>query len=149
MDEIARLYDVHRNTVRSWIKHGLRTVDARRPLLVLGRDLADFLQQRRTEGKHPCGPDELYCLRCRAPRQPAHGQLIYRPLTPTQGNLTGLCSCCGAKVNRRVSLAKLPQVEAVLCVARMQGEGHIDESPNTSLNSDFIKDGHDHAHASP
>ena len=149
VDEIARLYGVHRNTVRAWIKGGLRTVDDRRPVLVLGRDLADFVQRRREARRRPCGPGEIYCLRCREPREPAGRQVVYRPLTPMQGNLLGRCGCCCAWLFRRVSLAKLPQIEAVLGVTREQGEGHIDESPAFSLHSDFAQDGHHHAHTPP
>lgn len=147
VDEIARLYDVHRNTVRAWIKRGLRTVDDRRPLLVLGRDLADFLHRRRTDRKRPCAIGQFYCMRCRTPRFPAGMAVAYLPLTPTQGNLSGHCSTCSARLFRRISLARLPQMQSILQVARPQGEEHIDESQNLSLNCDFIKDGQDHAHA--
>lgn len=149
VDEIARLYEVHRNTVRAWIKRGLRTVDERRPVLVLGRDLVDYLQQRRAANKRPCGLDEIFCLRCREPRVPMDRLVAYRPLTPSQGNLVGRCGRCMAGLFRRASLAKLPQIEAVLTVTRAQGEEHIDESPIPSLNSDFAHDGHNHAHAPP
>jgi hypothetical protein len=149
VDEIAKLYGVHRNTVRSWIARGLPTVDERRPLLVLGNHLAAFLQARRAANKRPCGPGEIYCLRCREPRQPAGGVVRYRPLTTTQGSLVGLCACCGAGLNRRVSLAKLPLVSAGLVVTQQQAPEHIDESQQPSLNSDFKQDNLDHANAPP
>ena len=149
VEEIAKLYGVHRNTVRSWIARGLPTIDQRRPVLVLGSHLADYLQVRRTVNKRPCGPGEIYCLRCREPRAPAGGVVRYRPLTPTQGNLVGLCGCCGAGVNRRVSLAKLPLVRGVLSVTLPQAHEHIDESPLPSLNSAFVQNGTDHAKTPP
>jgi hypothetical protein len=149
VEEIAKLYGVHRNTVRAWIGRGLPTIDQRRPVLVLGSHLADYLRERRTANKRPCGPGEIYCLRCREPRAPAGGVVRYHPLTPTQGNLLGVCGCCGAGLNRRVSVAKLPLVQAVLSVTPPQARERIDESPLPSLNSDFVQDGCDHAKTPP
>lgn len=149
VEEIATLYGVHRNTVRAWIARGLPTVDTRRPVLVLGSHLAAFLQARRTANKRPCGLSEIYCLRCREPRQPAGGGVRYHPLTLTQGSLVGLCGSCGAGLNRRVSLAKLPLFSGVLAVTLPQAQEHIDESPQPSLNSDFKQEDPDHANAPP
>lgn len=149
VEEIAKLFGVHRNTVRAWIARGLPTIDQRRPVLVLGRHLADYLQARRTVNKRPCGPGQIYCLRCREPRAPAGGVVRYHALTPTQGNLVGLCGCCGAGLNRRVSLTKLASVQGELRVTLAQAQDHIDESPLPSLNSDFVQDGPIHANASP
>lgn len=149
VEEIAKLYGVHRNTVRAWIGRGMPTIDQRRPVLVLGSHLADFLKARRMVNKRPCRPGEIYCLRCREPRAPADGVVRYHPLTPTQGNLVGRCGCCGAGINRRVSLAKLPLVQGGLTVSLPQGREHIDESLLPSLNSDFAKDGADHAEIQP
>ena len=147
VDEIAKLFCVHRNTVRAWIARGLPTVDERRPVLVLGSHLAAFLQARRMANKRPCRPGEIYCLRCREPRRPADGAVRYHPLTPTQGNLVGLCGCCGAGLNRRVSLVKLPLVLADLDLTLPQAPERIDERPQPSLISDFIQDGTNHANA--
>ena len=71
VEEIASLFHVHRNTVREWVKRGLPTCDDRRPMLILGPELAAFLQARRLKNRQTCAPGELYCVRCRAPRVPA------------------------------------------------------------------------------
>ena len=44
VEEIARL-NVHKNTIRGWIRGGLPTIDARRPTLITGSDLRRFLSQ--------------------------------------------------------------------------------------------------------
>lgn len=141
VEEIAVLCQVHRNTVRAWIKRGLPTIDRRRPVLVLGRHLAGFLQQRRVANKRPCGPGEIYCVRCRAPRSPAGKSVRYAPLTPTQGNLVGCCNVCGAVIYRRTSLAKLAQFADLLGVTLPQAESHIGESLGLSVNSAFRQGG--------
>ncbi len=107
VDEVARLFSVHRNTVREWIKRGLPIIDRVRPTLILGIDLASFLNKRRLQGKQPCGPGELYCVRCRRPRLPAERMAEYKPVTDTLGNLIALCPDCHGVMNRRTSIAKL------------------------------------------
>ena len=37
VEEIARLFGLHKNTVRNWLKEGLALIDGQRPMLILGR----------------------------------------------------------------------------------------------------------------
>jgi transposase len=46
-NEIAKLFGLHRNSVRQWLKQGLRSIDGRRPILVHGSHLKAFLAQRK------------------------------------------------------------------------------------------------------
>ena len=78
VDEVAKLFAVHRNSVRNWLLNGLATVDQRRPLLVHGQDLVAFLKTRRAAKKRPCRPGEIYCVRCHEPRSPSDNQAIYQ-----------------------------------------------------------------------
>lgn len=137
VDEVACLYGIHKNTIRDWVKRGLPTSDDRRPMLILGKDLAAFLQSKRTANKNPCGPGEIYCVRCRAPRAPAGRMAEYQALTPTSGNLIAICSCCDSMMYRRVNIAKLAFISADLEVSLPQALQHIDESPNPSVNCDL------------
>ncbi|OFZ98278.1 MAG: hypothetical protein A3H35_08415 [Betaproteobacteria bacterium RIFCSPLOWO2_02_FULL_62_17] len=137
VEAAASMYGVHRNTVRAWIKGGLPKIDKRRPILIRGRDLVAFLQARRAKGKRPCQPGEIYCVRCRAPKVPGGGMVECESLTETVGNLIGICPDCHSIINRRVSLAKLPQILGQMAVTTPQAQSHISESPNPSVNSDL------------
>ena len=137
VDEVAQLFDVHRNTVREWVKRGLPTSDGRRPMLILGRDLVAFLTARRGKNKRTCQPGELYCMRCRAPRAPAGDMVDYVALTATLGNLVAICSACEAMMYRRVSLAKLEHVRGNLDITMPQALEHRGESTQPTVNSDL------------
>ena len=137
VDEVAQLFDVHRNTVREWVKRGLPTNDDKRPMLILGRELVAFLTARRAKNKHTCPPGKIYCVRCRAPRAPAGEMVDYVPLTATLGNLVAICSACETMMYRRVSRARLEQVRGNLDITMPQALEHIGESEEPTVNSDL------------
>ena len=128
VEEVADLFGKHKNTVRQWIKEGLPVCDDRRPMLILGRELAAFLTTKRTKHKRPCKSGELYCLRCRSPRSPAGNMADYREISPQVGNLIAICPVCDSLMNRRVNSAKIAQVCGDLEVSFPQGWEHINES---------------------
>jgi hypothetical protein len=86
VEEIASLFGIHKNTVREWIKAGLPVLDEKRPMLILGQELAAFLQARRIKNKQSCQPGEMYCFRCRAPKMAAGDMADYN-LGKFAGNL--------------------------------------------------------------
>ena len=137
VEEIAGLFGVHRNTVREWVKRGLPTIDHRRPMLILGRDLAVFLQARRLKNKRTCQPGEIYCVRCRIPRNPAGDMADYQPVSTMLGNLVGICPNCESMIYRRVNPAKLEQVRRKLDIMIPKALLHIVESGKPSVNSDL------------
>jgi hypothetical protein len=144
VQEIAKLYGVHKNTVREWIRAGLATIDDRRPQLVLGSVLLAFVQARRLKNKRPCKPGEIYCVRCRAPKNPAGDFADYKPTSSTSGQMIGICPTCECLMYRAVSLAKLAQVCGKLAVTIAKEQPRLDESREPSVNSDFRPGTTDH-----
>jgi hypothetical protein len=71
VDEAAKTLGVHKNTVRLWIKQGLPTVDERRPILLQGKAIRAFLDNRKAKRKCRLSAGEFYCLKCRSPKSPA------------------------------------------------------------------------------
>jgi hypothetical protein len=60
IEEVARSLEVHRNTVGHWIKAGLPVIEAKRPILILGSGLTEYLLRRREAcAGRPCGADLL------------------------------------------------------------------------------------------
>ena len=110
VEEIAKLFGIHKNTVRNWIKDGLAIIDDKRPMLILGNGLVEFIKKRRTKNKQPCKPGELYCVRCRVPKFPADDMVDFTAVTEKIGNLKAICPDCHSIMNQRVSLARIEEV---------------------------------------
>ena len=137
VEEVARLFGTHKNTVRAWLKAGLPACDGKRPTLILGRELAAYLKVRREKNKRPCQPGEIYCVRCRAPKQPAGDMAEYEPVTEKFGSLKGICPDCEGMIFLRASLAKLAQIRGKLDIAIAEARRQVNESQTPTVNSDF------------
>jgi hypothetical protein len=116
IQEVAELFSLHPNAVRRWLKDGLRAIDEVRPKLIHGSDLIAFLSRRQQSRKCGCGPDEMYCFACRAPRRPAGGRVAVNQLGPSRLILRGPCELCGTRMNRAVSSSRLAEVERTFTV---------------------------------
>ncbi len=137
VEEIANLFNLHKNTVRLWVKDGLATIDDKRPMLILGHVLAAFLKTRRSKNKQRCKPGELYCVRCRAPKAPAGDMAEYCPITEKFGNLVAICPDCDAIMNRRVSLAKIGPIREKMDISFPEAVEHLIDRANPTVNSDL------------
>lgn len=137
IEEIAKLFGVHKNTVRHWVKNGLTATDDKRPMLILGRVLAAFLQIRRVKNKRKCKPGELYCVRCHEPKSPAEGMAEYLPITGKLGRLVAICPDCESIMNRNVSMAQIEEFHAKMDITFPEAVQRIIERSEPSVNSDL------------
>lgn len=138
-EELALVFSVHKNTVSTWVKNGLPCLKEMRPFLILGSDAREYLQQQRTIKKQKCQPNELFCMRCKAPTRPAENFVEYLPLSATKGRLTGFCQCCESEVNKFVSFDSLERYSALFDLSKPKALEHINDSNNPLLKSDFKK----------
>ncbi len=147
MEDIARLFGIHKNTVRSWLNQGLTAIDDRRPKLILGRELLRFLQERRHRAKQSCGAGRIYCIACRAPKVPAGKIAECTPTGPLAGNLCGICPDCERLIYRRVNLPKIDAVRGELEITFKQPAPRLRESAVPSVNCDFGQKAQTHENA--
>jgi hypothetical protein len=136
VEELKAALGVHKNTVRRWVKDGLRPIDDRRPAMFRGSDVADFLRSRRQAAKRPCRPGEMYCLKCRAPRIPAG---LFADLTikrSTVGSLEAICPTCGLMIYRRVNPARIEAVRGNLEITVRQAKPRLGDQAEPNLNGD-------------
>ena len=136
VDEISRLFSVHKNTVRSWLRQGLKAIDDQRPTLVRGEELSRFLAERRARTKQSCGPGRIYCLACRAPKVPAGKMADCIRTGDNTGTLQGICPNCTRMIYRRVNPQKLAAVRGDLEVNLTQAQPRLGDRVKPIVNCD-------------
>ncbi|WP_225009532.1 helix-turn-helix domain-containing protein [Novosphingobium percolationis] len=139
--ELAGCLEVHKNTVRHWQQAGLEPIDKVRPLLFHGETVRRFLTARNRDRKQSCGLGQMYCLRCRAPREPALGMVDYVALKATSGNLRGICDTCGTVMHRSARRDDLGRIMPGLTVQFVEAPERLSGRGSPSLNCDFGKRG--------
>jgi hypothetical protein len=136
VEEMARLFNVHKNTVRGWFKKGLGAIDGQRPTVARGEEIRRFLAERRARVNQVCGPGRIYCLPCRAPKVPA-GRMAECVLTDnSSGMLQGICPDCDRMIYRKVNPQKLDAVRGDLDVTVTQAGARIEETTKPNVNCD-------------
>jgi hypothetical protein len=136
VEEIACLFNVHKNTVRNWLRQGLQPIDGRRPTVVRGEEIRRFLTERRAHAKQTCGPGRIYCLPCHAPKVPA-GKFVECVQTgETTGTLQGICPDCDRMIYRTVNPQKIAAACGDLDVTLTQAGARIEETTKPNVNCD-------------
>lgn len=115
--EIAELLGCHKQTVIRWIKTGGLPADlSRKPWLIEGHHVKEFLGARQSRASCKLALHHCYCLGCKCPREPDGKFADYVHQTPESGRLIGLCPECGAVMNKIVRRADLEAIRAKIDV---------------------------------
>jgi hypothetical protein len=139
VEEMARLFKVHKNTIRSWFKLGLEAIDGQRPTVARGAEIRRYLAERRIRAKRACGPGRIYCLPCRAPKVPAGKMAECVATCDTAGTLRGICPDCNRMIYRRVNPQKIAAVCGDLDVTFTQGGLRLKETTKPNVNCDSAR----------
>ena len=96
--------------------------------MILGRDLNTFHAKRKLKNKHPCKPNEIYCMKCKIPKEPVAGMVEYQPVNAKTGNMIGICPVCEKLMYKRISITKIMQISNLMGFTLPQAHLHIVDS---------------------
>lgn len=126
--EICELFNIHKSSVRNWIKLGLGIIDEKRPLLIHGSDLIKFINERQSGRKFKCQPNEFYCLKCRVPRRSINNKISIKITSIKLLQLLGTCSTCKCRMFRSGSAAKIEIYQTLFEVQKTDGMDIIERT---------------------
>jgi hypothetical protein len=111
-DDICAVFadkKLHPQSVRKWIKNGLKTIDSGKPALIYGNDLIVFLKKQNTKNKCVTAFDELFCMACKDAR-PIYQNKITVTQKANMLAVCGLCRVCKTKMFQNYKLADFPSL---------------------------------------
>lgn len=86
-------------------------------------ELRQFHEARRKRRRRPCGPGQLFCMRCRAPRGPALGLVEFQPKSAKTINAVAFCEWCEAPMNRVLRLGDAEKFREAIAALLRKGSG--------------------------
>jgi hypothetical protein len=142
VDDVSRLFTIHKNTVRNWLREGIKPIDNQRPTLIQGSELRRFLSERRARAKQACGPGRIYCLPCRAPKVPAGNIADCIHTSGMTSTLQGICPDCNRMIYRRVNPRNLEVVRGDLDITVTRAQTRIEGTAIPNVNCDSTEGDH-------
>jgi len=112
---LAKLLDVHPATIRAWIKNnGLScaVVADTRPMILSGVKVKAWMEKRHKAKKRPCASNEMYCVKCKEPRQIAKGSFRIKSGNAQKITVMGDCADCGMTLRNFYIKANLDDLTA-------------------------------------
>lgn len=146
--EAAEITGAHSQTVIRWIRRdGLPALTERRPWLISGQDLKEFLGARAASVRRQMDPHQFFCLKCKCPREAALKIADYTQTSATSGMMTALCAACDTLVYKTISRSDLETIRTKIEVAIKQAATRLVSQGSTRSNVLFGKEGETHVKA--
>ena len=115
VDDICTVFSdfgLHPQTVRKWIKNGLKTIDGGKPALIYGNDLIVFLRARNTESKCVTEFDQLFCMSCKDARYVFQKKIVVEHKDSLL-KVSGLCKQCKTSMFQNYKLEDFPRLRKI------------------------------------
>ena len=96
IEELSVLLPKNSKTILRWIDDGLKTVpESKKPILIMGFDLKEFLRRKNTKKKVKLNRNQFYCFHCRCAVYAKKGSIKI-----LSNRKIGQCRVCSGKIGR-------------------------------------------------
>jgi len=120
-EDAADALGVTAQTVRAWREEGLIVLTSCIPHIIMGFALKEFIVNRTANARQSLEEDEVFCMRCKAPRKPFGMMADYVAINANRGRLVTLCECCEGRCVRLVSASAVARLSTKMDIAMNGG----------------------------
>lgn len=122
--EISDCLKINQKTPLRWIEKGLPIVPGgKKPIIILGSDIKNFLRKKDSKKKIKLKRNEFYCFTCKAARNAKRGSI-----KKLKNRKTAVCSVCNGKMSRTNQLSQkdylIPSLPTQMSIFEGNEEAH-------------------------
>jgi len=151
IDDMCTLFadlGLHPQTVRRWMKNGLKKTDNRKPALVYGNDLITYLKSNNSKNKCKTAFDQLYCTSCQDARHIFQNKIHVEQKAQSL-LVTGVCRTCKNKMRQFYKFTDICQLKAKFKLVGVlelydcehpHDKTHLQTIPDNALNESTTLD---------
>lgn len=115
VEDICNMYKLHPQTVRKWQKTGLKAIDNKKPSLIYGYDLKNFLGKQNKLNKCKTKFNEFFCVKCKEAKIPYKKQISIEYVNGFM-RVKGVCPVCKNIINKNYKLDSLGELKRIFNV---------------------------------
>lgn len=145
IDDICTVFSdlgLHPQTVRAWVKNGLKIIDSGKPTLIYGNDLISFLKKKNSQNKCSTEFDQLYCMKCQDARPVFRNMVIVEHKNKFL-KVQGHCRACKTSMFKSYKMETFPELRKTFTLVDVlelydptltTDKAHIETQEVTTLN---------------
>jgi hypothetical protein len=99
-EKIKKLIGIHEQTIREWIKEGNLECVSKKPILIYGAVLKEFIKNKNESHKKTLNFNEFKCLKCKAISIPKDNQISIYHNKNGSIRATGICQNCNNEFSK-------------------------------------------------
>ncbi len=119
VEAICRIYKIHPKTVHGWFEKGLKPIDNKKPMLIYGYDLKQFLGKVNESKKCSGSFETIFCMSCKEQKNPLQKQIIIEQFEQKFLRVKARCSGCKKPLNKSYPLDELQQLKRIFDVVQV------------------------------
>lgn len=143
-EKIKKLIGIHEQTIREWINRNNLECVSKKPILIYGAILKEFIKNRNESHKKTLEFNQMKCLKCKAISIPKNNEVLLYNNKNGSIRTVAIHSCCEgvelSKLYKKIDTEKLKQVffikptEPTLCNSLcISSKTNINETQETNL----------------
>ena len=141
-EKIKKLIGIHEQTIREWVNQNNLECVSKKPILIYGAVLKEFIKNRNESHKKTLNFNEFKCLKCKAISIPKDNQISIYHNKNSSIRATGVCQNCDNEFSKVFKKNSIEQLKNSFFIkpteSTLYNTSHISSKTNTESQKEIV-----------